>query len=579
MRTGNCTYVSRGVLILVLIPFIAGIPGPVSAQTEPVVEGTDIRPFTLSGNVGIVSEGYSASGINDRRPPASLRVFANTSFSLFGLKSGLQLRYSTENSQLRQSINEIRFSGSWKWVSLSAGRVSPSLSSYSLNGVSLDGAFLELTPGSWHLSFAGGRSQKAIQPSREEGFRGAAFERWLYAGKAGYGQSGGNYFHLSVMYARDDTSSLNNPGSISPSENLNLTPEFGFSLFDNRFEMSLHTTVSAFSRDIRNRKISLEQSPIPSGVENMFTPRIGTRLDYAGGANASLNLNMFRMRASYTRVQPGFRSLGISQTRSDQEQLRLSPQLSLLNNRLQLGVNYSLGQDNLLGNRITTRQDNSIGLNARGRISESFSLSGSFTRRVNETLSEEDTPEARSLEQKQTSSNYMLQPSVTLITGGYSHSISLSGAYQDMSSEFTADTAGNTRSRDFTNINTTLNYGLTFPGGLNVNLSGNYTQSKSGNTRNSNFGINAGSGLAFLEQKLRVNVTAGYSRNEVKPIDTAIRAGRESSQINLNLNASYRILQSDVVRLTLRNTNNQQLSGSGRSFQEFEAQLRYQHQF
>ena|GEM_PF-1975655 len=571
--------IRRGLRIVVVTLAISMIPQLGVSQTEPVVEGTNIRPFTLSGNVGFVSEGYSASGVNNRRPPASLRVFANTSFSVFGIRSGLQLRYSTESSQLRQSMNRLSFSGRWKWISLSAGRVSPSLTSYSLSGTSFDGAFLELTPGKWSLAFTGGRAQRAVGPSEEEGFRRAAYERWLYAGRVGYGQSGGTYFHLNVMYARDDTSSLTNPGSVSPEENLNVTPDFGFALFDNRFEMNIHTTVSAYTRDSRAREVSLDESPVPSGFENVYTPRIGTRVDYAGEATARLNLDVFRMSAVYSRVQPGFRSLGTSRTRSDQEQFRLNPQLSLLNNRLEFGVNYSTERNNLLGNRITTQQSNNIGITARGRISSAFSLSGSYNRRVNETTAEEETPAASRLEQTQRSGVYTLQPSITLITGGYSHSVSLSGSYETMTNEFAADTAGATRSRDFTNINTTLNYGLTFPSGFNMNLSGNFLRSKTGNTRNSNFGVNAGTGLGFFQQKLRVQLNLGFSQNSVTPVNGAVGSERESRQFSVNANASYRIFAGDVIRLTLRNTNNRQVSGSGNTFREFQARLRYQHQF
>ena len=168
----------------------------VMAQTEPVIEGTNIQPLTFGGNVSISSEAYGVNGIDSRRPPASALIRANTRFSIFGLRSGFNLRYSTENSKLRQSMNEVNFSAGWDWGSVSAGTVSPTFSRYSLSGTTVAGGLIELNPGNFRLQFTGGRAQRAVEPSTQQAFREPAFERWLWAGKAGFGERGGQHFQI-----------------------------------------------------------------------------------------------------------------------------------------------------------------------------------------------------------------------------------------------------------------------------------------------------------------------------------------------------------------------------------------------
>ena len=568
-------------LVIILGPIVA--VSSVYPQTDPVIEGTNIRPFTINGSVGFISEGYAVSGIDARRPSASAQVFANTSFSIFGFRSGVNIRYSTESSGLRQSMNQFNFRGSYKWVTLAAGTVTPSFSRYNLSGTTLTGGLLELTPGNWIFSFTAGRAQRAVEPSMEQGFRRAAYERWLYAGKIGYGNKGASHFHLSVMYASDDTTSLEQSGAAMPAQNLNVTPDFGIALFERKLEIRGQATVSAFTRDLRAPTLSLDETPVPGFLTSVFTPHVGSRIDYAGNLSADLNLDVFRMGVDYRRIQPGFRSLGISQIRSDQEQIRIQPQLALLNRNLRLGLNLSQARDNLLENRMTTQMRRKAGVNLQSRLTQQATLNTTYSYMINHTQPESETAEARALEQKQISHSVRLQPSYTLLAGNTSHSFSLAGGYETLTNEFpTQDTTG-TRSSDFTNINTMATYSVAFPSGLSLNLAGNYLISDAGATTTSNVGVNAGAGYAFFEQTLMVNLNVGISQNNVDREQLGQSADTTTTIIarqgNINLSATYRLPNNDNIRLTIRNNNNNQVQGAGDSFQELQARLQYRHQF
>jgi hypothetical protein len=257
------------------------------AQTDPVIEGSDIRPFTASGSIGIKANGYTANGIENRRAPASLQTNANLNFSVFGLSSGLNLLYSTDQSGLRQNMNNLSFNASWEWVRVQAGSVSPSFSTYGLSGATIRGGYITATPGNWLIEVSGGQSRRKVEFQVEEGFRDPSYERWTAAGKVGYGGENNSHFYLSSHYSVDKVSNLNSDNNsleITPKENLTLTPDAQISLFEGVFTLSSQVTVSAYTRDLNSAVLPIESAGIPSFVSDVFRPRTSSRVNYAGKA-------------------------------------------------------------------------------------------------------------------------------------------------------------------------------------------------------------------------------------------------------------------------------------------------------
>jgi len=473
----------------------------------------------------------------------------------------------------------VNFSASWDWGSISAGTVSPTLSQYGLSGTSVTGGLLELTPGSFLFQVTGGRSQRAVDPSTEQGFRSPAYERWLYGGKIGFGQQSGTHLHLGVMYARDNENSIEQAGNITPKENLTVSPDVGFSLFQNIIEFRVAGTASVLSRDTRARAINIQG---PEFATSIFQPRISTRASFAGQASLNLNLDPFQLQTSYERVQPGFRSLGISRIRSDYEAISVRPQLNLWNGRVRLGGRYSQGRDNLLDNKLATSERKRYGINSMFRVSRAFALTMNYNRFNNSVIPTTSDQQSQQLEQSTISQSYMVQPNITFMTGAYSHNISLSGVYEKMDHSFGNDTSSTQTSQGFNNLNTSMTYGLTFPSGFSVNLTGNYLRNNAGAANTSNYGFSMGTGFGLFQQAVRVSVNAGFSANATEQNSTSqtgTTSERRANQIYGNLNATYRLPNNDTIRLSVRNTNNNQRQGPGNSFQELQARLRYQHQF
>lgn len=598
-------------IIMALLVAAATVSPAVFADDQPQTVGdTDIRPFTMGGRIGFQSEAYAVQGIDARRPPGMGQLNVATTFSLFGLRSGLNILYSTDDNRLRQSMNQINFYGSWRWLTVSAGTVAPRFSKYSLNGATVTGGMIEIAPRWFSVTAAGGRSQRAVSFSPEQAFREPAFERWLYAGRIGFGTKGENEFAIGGLYARDVQGSLEDPQELLPAENINLTPELRLSLFSDRFQLESSVTVSAFTRDTNTDQIDLGDAEIPGFLENTFTPHTSTFVDYAGEISARLNLGIFRMDGGYERVQPGFRSMGLAQIRSDQELIRMRTQLRLFSGRLNFTGNLSQGRNNLLNTRLSTMNRQQLGTNIMLRLGSTSSLMMSYMHMSNEINPADHSPNADlpELRQRQLSQNFMVSPSFVIMVDNFSHNISLTTAYQVMKDQSGIYEDPDQTPPGFTTFTTGLSYGISFPSSLSLNATGNYMINNSAFSNASGQGVNVSTGYSFFDRKLNTSVSLGWSRNgseftrileedEPGSIGAALERMRQktdgdndflegeyvvrqwSQQYTINLSATYRLPNGNPLRLTMRGLTSNPAYEGGREFNEFHAVLRYEHRF
>jgi len=580
----------------------------VAQQQEPATIGdTDIRPVSFSGRLSLLSEAYAVNGIDARKPPGMGQINFSSTFSLFGLRSGINILYSTNDNQLRQSTNQFNFYGSWRWLTLSAGTVSPRFSRYSLSGVAVSGGLIDINPGVFSLTLAGGKTRRPVAFSTDKAFRESSFEQWLYAARMGFGKRERTEFAISGVYAYDVVGSLEAPLDIFPSENLNITPEFNLSLFKGKFRAGTNFTVSAFTRDRTGEALEVEE--IPSALTDFFAPNSSTRIDYAGEVTTQLDLGVFKLNGAWERVQPGFRSLGLAQLRSDSELLRFRSQLRLAKGKINISGMYSQGRNNLLNTRTTELSRQQGGANVMIRLARSANLLISYMRLGNENRATSlFGPNGDELHQYQISQNIMVTPTWFFASPSLSHSVSLNGSWQELQDKSRMVITGQRPAMGFRSITTGAAYGISFPGGLSVNLSGNYLHNEATQSMSSGYSFNSATGYAFFDKKLMMNLALGWSRNgseytrilDDHELTTFIRAYEKfnrlknngddflegeyvvrqwSQQYSLNLSASYRLPNRNSLSLSVRGIASRPGEGDGRQYNEFNAMLRYDHRF
>ncbi len=593
-------------VVFVFAAMISFSPG-FSQITDPLPE-TDIRPVSFSGSLGVLSETYTARGIDPRRPPSMGQIMLNTNFSLFGLRSGFNMLYSTDDNPLRQSVNKFYYQGSWRWLTVSAGDVAPRFSKYSLGGVTVRGGMIELHTGLLQVSATAGRTKRRVEFSPEPGFRDPSFERWLYGVRLGLGRQQRTGFALSGVYVYDIASSIEHWDKIRPAENISVTPEFNLSLFSGALRLESNVTFSAFSMDVNSDKILLEEFPGSGLLTGIFEPRSSTRLDYAGEISANMNAGPFRASGGYERVQPGFMSLGLGQIRSDQELIRFRPQARLMKGRVNIGGNYSRGKNNLLETRLSTIHREQIGTNVNLRVSRSVNLSLSYMQMQNENKpTDMSIPAIAETHQKQVSRNFMLSPTMVFRSGTMAHSVSLNGSYQVLDDRSQAISDGTRTAAGFTNLSTGLSYGTSLPTGLSLNLGGNMLANEAGAVKSTGYSLNTSAGYAFFKRKLSTSLALGWSQNGIEYVQIVDRTDplmnaqyikrltgqtREngiiegeyvvrqwSKQFMMNLSASYRLPNGNPLRLMVRGLLNMPPDKGVQAYNEMHATLRYDHRF
>lgn len=586
------------VLVAAAVSFLAAAPTARAQATErgdTASAGTDSRempearggpgwlgPLRVDGTVALLFEGYSASGISNRRAPGSMQLSGSANFDLFGLRSGITLLYSTDRSGLRQSADRLQYSGRWRFVTLEAGDVAPSYSQYSLSGVSLRGGHADLRPGPVLLSFAGGRAQRAVEPSSAVEFREAAYRRTLYAARAGV-DFGDYRFALSGLLARDDTASLRDPGAAVPKENLSLSPELQLTLAGGRLHLEAEGTMSALTQDTRNPEPDLSRTELPQFLVKLLRPRSGTRADYAGRLGADLNLDNFGVRAGYERIQPGFESLGAAQLRSDQEVLTLRPRVSLLERRLNLAGSLSTTRNNLLGQSARSVRRNQIGTNIQARLSRSFTVTGTVQQIENRSEATRSAAPGSFGELRQVARAFSITPTLSLVRGVLVHTATISLSTQSVDDHSDPTVPAEVRAAYASSgFNSTATYALAFPSGLSLSATGNHTRSDAAAFESSMTSLTLGAGRSFLERRLSVNTTGGWSSTgSVMNFGTGSGdpVTSDTRQLSANLNSSYRLGAANTLRFSLRAFSNAALAGAARSYSEIFSTLQLEHSF
>lgn len=574
-------------LCLALLLFICIVGTKEASAQDATLGDTDIRLYTISGNLGLQSHAYSSSRPGNLREPLGMIATANLNFSVLGFSSGLDIRYSTDQSRLQQDLNRFSFNGSWRWLSLGAGDVSPTFNNFSLRGTRVRGGHLEITPGLFRAEFTAGQVNRSVEIGEGQRFRRQSYERWLYGGRIGVGSERGTHFYLGIVYAKDIDDPLPEPQSGAgsqrpvpyPKENLTVSPDFQFSLFSRRFSVQAENTVSVFTANTRRSSLDLSEAGIPDFVGNIFTPRTSTRVNYATRINSRIDLDAFNLNVGFERVQPGFNSLGLRNIKDDQQTIRIEPQVSLAGGRLNLSGNLRLGRDNLLDQRTVTQKRQDIGINVQSQISANFSLGGGYNRLTNKVESNvDDDPDfgAGYPEQTIISQSINLVPVVNWMAGSASHTVSLSANYQHIDMDLDDGT-----DRDLSSSSLTLstNYSLSFHSGFNINTTVNYARGDARATTFEVIGANAGLGHSFFERRLNLNLTGGFSRNSTTTEVAGQSAGMTQQQITGNLSVMYRASRSNTIRLTARTINNSLIEGAGLDFQELEVRLSINQRF
>jgi len=524
-------------------------------------DGVLSSAFKISGQIGVYGEVYSISGKDSRRQPTTGRVFFRPTITLFNnFNINFDILLSTEGNYARQNINRISLHPEWSWGRAHAGDFSHQFSNFTLNGETITGGGLELFPGIFRLEVVGGRTRRKI----DNGLYNSSFARYLAGIKLGIGKRGGSFFHINVIKAQDDISSLpnltidNNSSSqfrLTPKENLVVGVNTNVKLFK-LFSIGGEVAASVLSRDQNSSLI--ESDAIPSFINDIIKIRTSTNIDFAYQGGMRFNTDIFNAAGTYSVINPGYQSLGITSNINDKKSISATAGLRLLDKKLTIRGNFRKQNNNLLSQKQFTLSRTSFGISTRYQPVRNISIAINASRNLMENDAEEDIRKIENVV-----SVYSINSMGQLKFMNMTHSISAS--YSQQQSEDM-----NILRSDYASISKNINFGIS-------------------TMVNNNWTIAPRVSFNIFDMTNRIyRTTQSYSMMVMnrmlksKLSNSLTFSFMNSSNIQsmvFGFHSGYRISKSDMIKVNLRSSMYFGKLETVRDFKEHRGTLSYVHSF
>ena len=509
----------------------------------------------LSGSANLSQDFYSVSGLESRRPSSVSRAIMRMTVSVYDqIQLPFEIYFSTEKNRFSHPFNQIGVTPKINdWLSLYGGYFSTPISDLTFGDLRVLGGGIELTPGNFRFKFIYGKSNDGIKADSIRGFQGT-YDQMLYATSIGYSFGDKSYLKLNLMHALDDSTSLKYSAiRDAPTENLNVSLNFGIK-FSEVFRLESETSIGAFTNNTLADSLS-EDISIPSFL---FTPNYSSQVD--GAAILSLFITpseTWGLSFNTKWIGPGYITQGFAQLQNDLFEINISPNVHLLERKLNMNGTLGFKLNNLRDNHLATTERANGSLNLNYQISDKLGFD--FLYNYNNIKS------SREIDSFKVSNIFNLisiSPRYMFNAFDGMNNIMLNYTYQDAVDEnplTKSSTAYDTK-------NISLLHSIYFPSTLNFTL--NMLFSKTSLSQNSieilNF--NATVGHQFFENKLTASLGLGYN------IVTTIK---KDYQTLFQINLSYSLDNLGTLSFNLTNNNYRASEPYKPSYEEVNGSFQY----
>lgn len=514
----------------------------------------------FNGSLNLTSEFYNANGIAGRLPDNTQRMILRTNVTLFDqIQLPFEFYLTSQQSKFQQPFNQFGVNPQVSdWLTLHAGYFSEQVSDLTFGDVRILGGGIDLHPGNFRIKALFGRSNDAAETDSLNSFTGR-YNQIVYAAQLGYGNEMGNFINLNIFHAIDDSASIKrNSLTPNPNENLVSSISFGINPLD---ELLINGEIagSAFTNNITAAKLSDEKVSIPS-----FFFSINNSSQVDGAARLSIMLTPSRywgLRLGARWIGPGFVTLGYYQLQSDCLEYTASPNVSLLNRKLNLRATIGTRYNNLRDNKITTTGRFTGAFSADYQVTDEFGFNFQFNNNQVKSSRNNDT-----LKISNVFNSYNFSPRYSFQAFGGQNSTMLNYSYQNSDDKIpykigSIENKTNTLSimhsiffQSSLNLTTFLMYNNVDIPGVSVKMY-NFTET---------------AGYNFFDNKLTTSLSLGYSVTET----TA-----NSNMVLVRLNAGYSLAEFGRISFNLTNNNVNSGDNYSPSFSELQGILQYEINF
>ncbi|OGU44571.1 MAG: hypothetical protein A2000_05475 [Ignavibacteria bacterium GWB2_36_8] len=547
---------------------LANLFSAIAQEKTDTSSGTDeilSRAFQISGQLGLYGELYTIHGKDNRRPPATGRIFFQPTITLFNNFSiYFDIFISTEGSQARQQLSTLSLHPGWSWGKAHLGTFNHQFTPLTLSGETITGGGLELFPGIFRLEIVGGRTRRKVN----NGIYNSTYTRHLYGVKLGLITGEGSSTNINIVKAKDDISSLPKITTagvdsdstelqyrITPKENLVLSMNTNFN-FLKLFNFSGEIAGSVLSNNLNSSVI--ESDDIPKFVNNLFKIRTSTNVDFAYQAGFKFNYDIVNVGVFYSVINPGYQSLGITSNINDERTIKAEAGISLLEKKLTLRGNYQIQNNNLLNQKLFTLVRTSFGISTTYQPINTVSLSINMSRNIMKNDTELETNKIENLV-----SLYSINTLWQLDVLNMKHSLSVSYSHQKSEDL-------NILRKDYSSISKNINMGITTLFNNNWTLSPMVSINifeVPNRTYQATQTYSMMAMIRMLESKLSNSFTLSYMNSS------------DINSVMFTLQSSYNISKYDVVQFTLRTSMYFGKLENVHDFKEHRGTINFVHRF
>ena len=118
--------------------------------------------------------------------------------------------------------------------------------------------------------------------------------------------------------------------------------------------------------------VDIDTLELPKFVEQIYTPRISTSVDYALQTELKLNLPTVSVKIGYKYLGPGYNSLGVASLINDQQEVNAMMTLKIY--KFALNLNGARTNDNLIDQKLFTTSRNRVGFTLNGMLTSFWNV-------------------------------------------------------------------------------------------------------------------------------------------------------------------------------------------------------------
>lgn len=523
------------------------------------------KPFQIHGDLGLNYTGTYTNDSNRIPMPNFWSANLNLNASLYGISIPFTAVLTNGKFSASNSFNRFGLSPRYKWITAHLGYRQYDYSPFTVTGQSFFGGGIELRP--WFLRFGlfGGRLRNAFEVDSSKVFeqnipgsyplnitteqgvnyysQKPSYTRKGWGAKLGFGKQN-NYVDFIFFKGYDISSSLKQENStlhLSPEENVVL----GLNIFQRiakHFTININGAASIYTMDASADVIS-ENYPMKDFISKIIPITTATELQWATEANFNVNYPNFSLNTAYKRIQPNFKSMGISSYLTDLNMISIQPSWSILKQKIRFMNVFQYQSDNLNGYKQLTSKRTMLNSSVSMNLSNSFGVDLNYNfNSLAQEKSKASIPD--SIQASQKSNTITLTPHYIFTTDKISNVTSIVTSFTSMKNRM-----ANNQNNDIENLYGTVNNAMVLlSSGWNFNGGINFNSAKTSMNSLQSFGFIAGVTKSVFKNSLTLtnnntllwNILDGNSNGNTFSVDLSGAYNfMKSHSINLSINYLY----------------------------------------